>query len=71
MPGVVLNDKDIILRKMETCYLLLCSLHSSKNLGLKYRILKSKYLSAYLCIYSNIYAKKVTSCVVARSALTS
>lgn len=51
---IVLNAKDIMVKKIETWYLLLQSFHSSKNLGLKYRILKQNiyplfiYLSKYL-----------------------
>lgn len=51
MPGIVLNAKDGMVKKKQTWYLLLWSLHSSKNLDLKRRILKSKYLSPYLYIY--------------------
>ena len=72
MPGIVLNAKDIMVKKIQTRYLLLWSLHSSNNLGIKHRILKSKYLSPYLYIYVNIYAPpKRLSCTVARSTLSS
>lgn len=72
MPSIVLNAKDTMVKKIQTWYLLLWSLHSSNNLGIKHRILKSEHLSPYLYIYLNIYEKKKKlSYIVARSALSS
>lgn len=51
VPDIVINAKDGMVKKKQTWYLLLWSLHSSKNLDLKRRILKSKYLPPYLYIY--------------------